>query len=206
VQLKSGGYLVINPTEALVAIDVNTGRFVGKTNLEETALATNLEAVEEVVRQIRVRDLGGIIVLDLIDMVELSHRELVFQKLENELRKDRSKNKVLTISEFGLVEITRKRSRANLERLLTQTCPYCEGSGRIKAISTICLTLRRSLLKLRGTLASKELLVRVHPEVARALQGDERRLLEEAERELGVAIIVQGDAKIHHASFDILEV
>jgi ribonuclease G len=206
VWLKSGGYLVINPTEALVAIDVNTGRFVGKHNLEETALTTNLEAVEEVVRQIRLRDLGGIIVLDLIDMIDPAHREQVFQALESELRKDRSKNKVLTISEFGLVEITRKRSRANLERLLTQTCPYCEGSGRIKAIATICLTLRRALLKLRGSLTSRELLVRVHPDVARALQGPERGIVEEVERELGAALIVQADGKLHHASFDILEV
>jgi ribonuclease G len=206
VWLKSGGYLVINPTEALVAIDVNTGRYVGKYNLEETALTTNLEAVEEVVRQIRLRDLGGIIVLDLIDMMEAAHREQVFQALESELKKDRSKNKVLTISEFGLVEITRKRSRANLERLLTQTCPYCEGSGRIKSVATLCLTLRRALLKLRGTITSKEVLVRVHPEVARALQGEERGVLADVERELAVAVIVQADAKLHHASFDILEV
>ena len=206
VWLKSGGYLVINPTEALVAIDVNTGRYVGKHNLEETALTTNLEAVEEVVRQIRLRDLGGIIVLDLIDMVEEEHRTEVFQALERELRKDRSKNKVLSISEFGLVEITRKRSRANLERLLTQTCPYCEGSGRIKSVATICFSLRRALLKARGTMLSKEVLVRVHPEVARALQGEERGVLADVERELAVAIIVQGDSKLHHTSFDILEV
>jgi ribonuclease G len=206
VWLKSGGYLVINPTEALVAIDVNTGRFVGQHNLEETALAANLEAVEEAVRQIRLRDLGGIIVLDLIDMTEPAHREQVFNALELELRKDRGKHKVLSISEFGLVQITRKRSRANLERLLTQTCPYCEGSGRIKSVATICLSLRRAALALRGTLISKELLVRVHPEVARMLQREERSILEEIERELAVGIIVQADAKLHHSSFDILEV
>jgi ribonuclease G len=206
VWLKSGGYLVINPTEALVAIDVNTGRFVGQHNLEETAFAANLEAVEEAVRQIRLRDLGGIIVLDLIDMTDPAHREQVFHALELELRKDRGKHKVLSISEFGLVQITRKRSRANLERLLTQTCPYCEGSGRIKSIATICLNVRRAALALRGTLISKELLVRVHPDVARILQREERGILEEIERELGVGIIMQGDAKLHHTSFDILEV
>ncbi len=205
VWLRSGGYLVINQTEALVAIDVNTGRFVGTHNLEETALAADLEAVAEVVRQIRLRDLGGIIVLDLIDMTEPEHRERVFQALESELRKDRQKNKVLSISEFGLVEITRKRSRANLERQLTQTCPYCEGSGRIKAVATICFSLRRSLLRMRGRMLSKELLVRAHPEVARALQGEEHGVLVEVERELGVAVIVQADAKLHHASYDILE-
>lgn len=206
VWLKSGGYLVINPTEALVAIDVNTGRFVGQHNLEETALAANLEAVEEAVRQIRLRDLGGIIVLDLIDMTDPVHREEVFQALERELRKDRGKHKVLSISEFGLVQITRKRSRSNLERLLTQTCPYCEGSGRIKSVATICLSVRRAALALRGTLNSKELLVRVHPEVARLLQREERGIVEEIERELGIAIILQSDAKLHHTSFDILEV
>lgn len=206
VWLKSGGYLVINPTEALVAIDVNTGRFVGQHNLEETALAANLEAVEEAVRQIRLRDLGGIIVLDLIDMTDAAHREEVFQALERELRKDRGKHKVLSISEFGLVQITRKRSRSNLERLLTQTCPYCEGSGRIKSVATICLSVRRAALALRGTLNSKELLVRVHPEVARLLQREERGIVEEIERELGIAIILQSDAKLHHTSFDILEV
>lgn len=206
VWLKSGGYLVINPTEALVAIDVNTGRFVGQHNLEETALAANLEAVEEAVRQIRLRDLGGIIVLDLIDMTDPAHREQVFHALEQELRKDRGKHKVLSISEFGLVQITRKRSRANLERLLTQTCPYCEGSGRIKSVATICLSLRRTALALRGTLISKELLVRVHPDVARMLQREERGIIEEIERELAVGIIMQADAKLHHTSFDILEV
>ncbi len=206
VWLKSGGYLVINPTEALVAIDVNTGRYVGTRNLEETALATNLEAVEEVVRQIRLRDLGGIIVLDLIDMTEKEHRERVFAALERELRKDRAKYKVLSISEFGLVEITRKRSRSNLERLLTQTCPYCEGSGRIPSLATICLSLRRAALRLAGTIGSKELLLRVHPDVARALQREERAVVEELERELGAAILLQGDAKLHHTGFDILEV
>src|SRR3954466_3352527 len=125
VWLKSGGYIVINPTEALVAIDVNTGRFVGQTSLEDTVLQTNLEAVSEIVRQIRLRDLGGIIVIDLIDMTEPEHRQEVFASLESEIKKDRAKTKVLNISEFGLVEITRKRSRSNLERLLTQPCPYC---------------------------------------------------------------------------------
>ena len=206
VWLKSGGYLVINPTEALVAIDVNTGRFVGRHNLEDTALRTNLEAIEEVVRQIRLRDLGGIIVLDLIDMVEKEHREEVFEALERELRKDRAKYKVLSISEFGLVEITRKRSRTNLERLLTQPCPYCGGGGRVKSVTTLCLALRREALKLRGTLSSRELLLRVHPEVARALQKEEKAVVEELERALAVAILIQGDPKLHHESFDILEV
>jgi ribonuclease G len=206
VWLKSGGYLVINPTEALVAIDVNTGRFVGRTNLEDTVLRTNLEAVQEVVRQIRLRDLGGIIVLDLIDMTEQEHRDQVFGALMQELRKDRAKNKVLNISEFGLVEITRKRSRANLERLLTQPCPYCQGAGRVKSVPTICLDLRRELLRLRGRIDRQELLVRVHPDVARALYNDERAILDELERVLGVSIVLRSDPELHTERFDVVEV
>jgi len=206
VWLKSGGYIVINPTEALVAIDVNTGRFVGQSDLEDTVLKTNLEAVSEIVRQIRLRDLGGIIVIDLIDMIEQEHREEVFGLLEAEIKKDRAKTKVLNISEFGLVEITRKRSRSNLERLLTQPCPYCSGHGRIKSIATICLNLRKDLLALRGKMGQSELLLRVHPEISRALQQEERAILDELERSLGVRILIQGDPDLHHERFDVVEV
>jgi ribonuclease G len=205
VWLKSGGYLVINQTEALVAIDVNTGRYVGEVNLEGTALTTNLEAIEEIVRQIRLRDLGGIIVVDLIDMVEVENRERVFAALEHELKRDRSKYKVLSISEFGLVEITRKRSRTNLERLLTRSCPSCEGSGRVPSVATTCLRIRRAFLRLRETTSWKEILLRVHPEVARAFQREERPVLEELERTMGAGIHLQGDSKLHPAAFDILE-
>jgi ribonuclease G len=207
VWLKSGGYIVINPTEALVAIDVNTGRFVGQSNLEDTVLQTNLEAVQEIVRQIRLRDLGGIIVIDLIDMIEPEHRAEVFAALDGELKKDRAKTKMLAISEFGLVEITRKRSRANLERLLTQPCPYCAGRGRVKSVATICLNLRKELLHLRGRFGQQpELLLRVHPEVSRALQQEERAILDELERSLGVRILLQSDPEIHHERFDVVEV
>ncbi|GMU63821.1 MAG: hypothetical protein AMXMBFR36_00950 [Acidobacteriota bacterium] len=206
VWLPSGGYLVINPTEALVAIDVNTGRYVGRDNLEETALATNLEAVVEVVRQVRLRDLGGILVVDFIDMVDRGHREQVFAALESELRKDRSKSKVLAMSEFGLVEITRERSRANLERQLTSSCTYCEGSGRIASVVTTCLAIRRAALRLAGTIGSSELMIRLHPEVARALRGEERSILEELERELATRVLLQEDSQLHRSGFDILEV
>ena len=170
-------------------------------------LQTNLEAVQEIVRQIRLRDLGGIIVIDLIDMVEAPHREQVFASLESEIKKDRAKTKLLNISEFGLVEITRKRSRANLERLLTQPCPYCSGRGRIKSIATICLNLRKELLHLqRARSANSELLLRVHPEIARALQQEERAILDELERSLGVHILIQSDPELHHERFDVVEV
>ena len=149
--LKSGGYLVINQTEALVAIDVNTGRYVGKKSsgrLEDTIVKTNLEAVKEIVRQIRLRDLGGIIVLDLIDMEEKKNRQRVFQEVEKELRKDRSPSKALQVSDFGLVIVTRKRVKQSLERQLTEPCPYCSGSGSIKSSATICYEILTELQKI----------------------------------------------------------
>ncbi len=204
--LKSGGYIVINQTEALVAIDVNTGRYTGERNLEDTVLKTNLEAVAEIVRQIRLRDLGGIIVVDLIDMTEEEHRRQVFEAFAAELHRDRARNKMLNISEFGLVEITRKRSRANLERLLTQPCPYCGGTSRIRSVSTICLNLRREVMRLKGEILGREILVRVHPEVARALQQEERSILDELERTLEVGVLVQSDPELHQERFTIEEV
>ena len=153
VWLKSGGSIVINQTEALVAIDVNTGRYVGKKTagrLEDTILKTNLEAVKEIVRQIRLRDLGGIIVLDFIDMEEKKNRQKVFQTVEQELRKDRAPSKALQVSDFGLVIITRKRVKQSLERVLTEPCPYCAGSAVIKSSSTICYEILSEVKKISG--------------------------------------------------------
>jgi len=140
VWLKSGGYIVINHTEALVAIDVNTGKYVGRgsTRLEDTIVKTNIDAVKEIVRQIRLRDLGGIIVVDFIDMEERRNREKVLQALEDALRQDRAPSKVLPFNEFGLVAITRKRTKQALEKVLCQPCPYCSGSGMVKSVPTIC--------------------------------------------------------------------
>lgn len=204
--LKSGGHIVIHPTEALVAIDVNTGRYVGQHNLEDTVLTTNLEAVQEIVRQIRLRNLGGIIVIDLIDMAEQEHRDQVYAALEQEMSKDRAKHKVLNISEFGLVEITRKRSRPSLERTLTQPCPYCRSSRRIKSLTTICLELRRQLLRQKERYRDREILLRVHPDVAQRLQKQQQSVLNELECVLHSEILLQSDANLHHESFDILEV
>ena len=155
VWLKSGGSIVINQTEALVAIDVNTGRYVGKKTagrLEDTILKTNLEAVKEIVRQIRLRDLGGIIVLDFIDMEEKKNRQKVFQAVEQELRKDRAPSKALQVSDFGLVIITRKRVKQSLERVLTEPCPYCAGSAVIKSSSTICYEILSEVKKIGADL------------------------------------------------------
>ncbi len=207
VWLKSGGHIVINPTEALVAIDVNTGRFVGGQNLEETILQTNLEAVREIVRQIRLRNLGGILVLDLIDMTVPEHRQRVFAALEEELRRDRAKNKVLSISEFGLVELTRKRSRPSLERQLTQPCPYCDSRGRIKSAATVALAVRRQVLRHHALHPGvREVLVRVNPEVARAMQQEQHAIVDELERQLGISVLVQADAAMHHERYDVQEV
>ncbi len=205
VWLKSGGYIVINQTEALVAIDVNTGKYVGKKNLEETVFRTNVEAAREIVRQIRLRDLGGIIVLDFIDMEEPSNRAQLFATLEEEIRKDRSKTKILQISEFGLIEMTRKRVRQSLERSLTQACPYCGGSGRIKSNMTIALEIWRELMKSRDLHEGQDVIVRVNPVVYGTLHtGDP--IFEEVERNLGIHLVFKPDDSLHHEQFDVMRI
>lgn len=205
VWLRSGGYIVINPTEALVAIDVNTGRFVGGKDLETTVKQTNLEAVEEIVRQIRLRDLSGIIVIDLIDMTEAENREAVFAALERELEKDRAKHQVLNLSEFGLVELTRKRSRENLSRLLTRPCPTCEGSGRIRSLSTICLRLRREILTRANRLGDRRLVVSLHSEVLRSLESEQRDILDELREALGDQLVLETDNSLREEEYHIGE-
>ena len=204
VPLRSGGTLVINPTEALVAIDVNTGRYVGRDNLEQTVLATNLEAVVEVARQIRLRNLGGLVVVDLIDMEDEANREQVYQRLLEALAHDRSRSKALPISEFGLVELTRKRTRPSLERQMTRCCTHCHGTGRIRRRSAVCFALRQQLLARRDELTGQDVLVRVHPEVAGALQNAERAILDELETLLETEILVQSDRQLHQDRFEIL--
>jgi ribonuclease G len=209
VWLKSGGSIVINQTEALVAIDVNTGRYVGKKTagrLEDTILKTNLEAVKEIVRQIRLRDLGGIIVLDFIDMEEKKNRQKVFQTVEQELRKDRSPSKALQVSDFGLVIITRKRVKQSLERVLTEPCPYCAGSAVIKSRSTICYEILSEVKKISGDLDGESLVLRVNPDIARALKDEERAVLKELKQSIGREIAVKPDVQLHHEQFDLMAV
>jgi ribonuclease G len=203
VWLRSGGYIVINQTEALVAIDVNTGKYVGKKNLEETVFRTNLEAAKEIVRQIRLRDLGGIIVLDFIDMEDPQNRERLFETLENEIKKDRSKTKILQISEFGLIEMTRKRVRQSLERSLTQACPYCGGSGRIKSNTTIALEIWRELMKVRDFHDGQDVIVRLNPIVYATLHAGDP-IFEELERSLGIHLVFKPDEALHHEQFDVM--
>jgi ribonuclease G len=207
VWLKSGGYIVINQTEALVAIDVNTGRYVGKRSsgrLEDTILKTNLEAVKEIVRQVRLRDLGGIIVLDLIDMEEKKNRQKVFQAVEQELRKDRAPSKTLQVSDFGLVIVTRKRVKQSLERTLTEPCPYCSGTGLIKSSATICHEILSEFTKIAPELNGHGLVLRVNPDIARALKEDERAVLKDLESKLGRKLTIKPDPYLHHEQFDVM--
>jgi Rne/Rng family ribonuclease len=208
VWLKSGGYLVINQTEALVAIDVNTGRYVGKRTgrLEDTIVKTNLEAVKEIVRQLRLRDLGGIIVLDLIDMEEKKNRQKVFQEVEKELRKDRSPSKALQVSDFGLVIVTRKRVKQSIERQLTDPCPYCSGSGSIKSASTICYEIVTEMKKIAPELEGQGVIIRVNPDIARALKEEESAVLRDLQSMLGRAVTIKPDAHLHHEQFDVMAV
>jgi ribonuclease G len=208
VWLKSGGSIVINQTEALVAIDVNTGRYVGKRTgrLEDTIVKTNLEAVKEIVRQIRLRDLGGIIVLDLIDMEERKNRQKVLQAVELELKKDRSPSKVLQVSDFGLVIITRKRVKQSLERVLTEPCPYCSGAGVIKSTSTICYEILSEVKKIGSELNGHGLVLRVNPEIARALKEEERAVMSDLKLALGKEIAIKPDTHLHHEQFDVMAV
>jgi ribonuclease G len=208
VWLKSGGYLVINQTEALVAIDVNTGRYVGKRTgrLEDTIVKTNLEAVKEIVRQLRLRDLGGIIVLDLIDMEEKKNRQRVFQEVEKELRKDRSPSKALQVSDFGLVIVTRKRVKQSLERQLTEPCPYCSGAGLIKSSSTICYEILAEMQKIGAELEGQGVILRVNPDIARALKEEEIVVFRELQQILGKPITIKPDMHLHHEQFDVMAV
>src|SRR6187397_1677817 len=209
VWLKSGGSIVINQTEALVAIDVNTGRYVGKKTsgrLEDTIVKTNLEAVKEIVRQIRLRDLGGIIVLDFIDMEERKNRQKVFQAVELETKKDRSPSKLLQVSDFGLVILTRKRVKQSLERVLTEPCPYCSGTGVIKSSSTICYEILSEVRKIGAELNGGGVVLRVNPEIARALKEEERAVFRDLKQSLGREISVKPDNQLHHEQFDLMAV
>jgi ribonuclease G len=209
VWLKSGGSIVINQTEALVAIDVNTGRYVGKRTagrLEDTIVKTNLEAAKEIVRQIRLRDLGGIIVLDFIDMEERKNRQKVFQALEQELKRDRAPSKALQVSDFGLIVITRKRVKQSLERVLTEPCPYCSGSGVIKSSSTICYEILAEMKKIGPELNGHAVVLRVNPDIARALKEEESAVLRDLRATLGKDLTVRPDVHLHHEQFDVMAV
>lgn len=204
VWLKSGGYIVINQTEALVAIDINTGKYVGKTaRLEDTIVKTNCDAIREIVRQIRLRDLGGIIVIDFIDMDEKKNRQKVMQTLEEALKADRAPSKVLQFNDFGLVAITRKRVKQSLERTLGTPCPYCTATGFVKSPSTIANEIFVEMRKIRKQVEKEDVIVRVNPEVAKELKTNNGKRIQELEELVGQTVLVKSDPQLHQEQFDI---
>jgi ribonuclease G len=204
VWLKSGGYIVINQTEALVAIDINTGKYVGKSNrLEDTIVKTNTDAVKEIVRQVRLRDLGGIIVVDFIDMDERKNRQKVMQALEDAMRADRAPYKILQFNDFGLVAITRKRVKQSLERTLCAPCPYCDGAGYVKSVQTVVGEILQEAQKVASVLERGDVTLRVHPEVAKLLKSNKNDYLQELEQILGRTVLVKSDALMHQEKFDL---
>ncbi|MBW1916547.1 MAG: Rne/Rng family ribonuclease [Deltaproteobacteria bacterium] len=197
VWLKSGGYIIIEPTEALVVIDVNTGRYVGKHNLEETILKTNLEAVKEIAYQLRLRNIGGLIVIDFIDMEKEANREKVYNALRDALKKDRAKTSVLRMSELGLIEMTRQRTRESLHHLLTEPCPYCDEQGFIRSRITVAYDILRELMSEAGSLLGGHIMVEVHPEVAKVLLDEGGQTLESLEQQFNKTITVRSNPELH---------
>ena len=205
VWLKSGGYILFDTTEALTAIDVNTGRFVGRKNLEETILRTNLEAVQEIAYQLRLRNIGGIIIIDFIDMEKHAERDKVFHALEEALRSDKAKTNILKISELGLVQMTRKRTRESLLRLLTETCPHCEGKGVVKSKTTICNDILREVRRSAPHVGGPRIVVKCHPGIAEMLLGEEKAGIERLERSLGKSIAVLARKHFHPEQYEVDE-
>jgi ribonuclease G len=204
VWLHSGGYITIERTEALTAIDVNTGRFVGKRSQEETILKTNLEATAEVVHQLRLRNIGGIIIIDFIDMEKEVNRKKVYEALREAIKRDKARTNILKISELGLVEMTRQRTRESLENMLLGPCPYCEGRGRIKSHVTVAYEILRAIKREKTHLEDgKRIVVRLHPDVANFLYDEESRSLDHLEREINHKIIIKAAETLHHDQYEI---
>jgi ribonuclease G len=203
VWLKSGGYIVIDHTEALVAIDVNTGKYVGKRDFEETVLKINLEAATEVVRQIRLRDLGGIIIIDFIDMERAEHRDQVFKALTRALADDKARTNVLEISELGLVEMTRKRVRQSLQSLFCAPCPTCKGSGVVKSDVTLSAEIFRKIQAQSKEGGGRDVVIRVHPEMAHHLESSQREGLEKLQGLIGRKVVIQATASYHREQYDL---
>jgi ribonuclease G len=203
VWLKSGGYIIIDEAEALVAIDVNTGRYVGRRNLEDTIIKTNLEAVKEITYQLRLRNCGGIIILDFIDMEKETNKEKVLTALKDELQKDRAKTNVLSMSALGLVEMTRKRTRESMVKTLCEPCSYCDGKGFIKSKTTICYEIFRELQREGRDKEAQVTQIHVHPDVADWLYDEEREMLEQTEESLGRRIVIKTEETFHLEQFEV---
>jgi len=203
VWLKSGGYIVIDQTEALISIDVNTGKFVGKISLEDTILKTNIEAVKEVAYQIRLRNLGGIIIVDFIDMEKEENREKLFSVFEEAMKRDRAKCTILQVSELGLLEMTRKRVRESLGRVLCEPCPYCDAKGFVKSPTTVSYEILRELRKIGSQKNISQVIVTAHPSIMNLIYEEERERIEEIERESGLKIIVRAENTYHQEYFEV---
>jgi len=202
VWLKSGGYIVIDQTEAMTVIDVNTGKFVGKEELEDTILKTNLEALKEIAYQIRLRNLGGIIIVDFIDMEKYENREKVFNAFVEAMKKDRAKNTISTISELGLIQMTRKRVRESLGRTLCESCPYCEGKGFVKSPRTLCYEIFRKITRL-GKHGGQRIIVTAHPSVAELLTDEERAGVEDIENKYNIKVTIRESHNLHQENYEI---
>jgi ribonuclease G len=203
IWLKSGGYIVIESTEALTVIDVNTGSYVGKRNLEETIVKTNLEAVKELAYQIRLRNIGGLIVIDFIDMNREADKEKVFYALKEFLEKDKAKTLVLKMSELGLIEMTRKRTKEDINLFLTDSCPYCEGKGRLKSPTTICYDIFRDLERESVSGAEGKVYLLTSPEIEKVLKEEERYSVMELEKKINRRIIIVGKNDFHIEQYEI---
>ena len=206
VQLKSGGYLFIDQTESMTTIDVNTGAFVGHRNLEETIFKTNLEASQAIARQLRLRNLGGIIIIDFIDMTEEEHKRQVFRSLQKSLEQDRAKHHICEVSPLGLVEMTRERTRESLEHVLCETCPVCDGRGSVKTRETTCYEIFREILRQSRQFEAQQFLVLAAQDVVNMLQDDESRSLAELETFIGKSVKLQVETLYTQEQFDVVMV
>ncbi|MEK7871860.1 MAG: Rne/Rng family ribonuclease, partial [Nitrospirota bacterium] len=204
VWLKSGGYIVVDQTEALTVIDVNTGRYVGKRDLEDTILKTNLEAVKEIAYQLRLRNIGGIIIIDFIDMGREKNREKVFSLFQEALKSDKARTNILKISELGLVEMSRERVRENLMRMLCEPCSYCDGRGYTKSPTTVCYEIFREIKRMGLSPKDKKIIIGTHPNVANLLYDEERQGVEDLENLFHKKIIIKSDSNLHTEEYDIV--
>ena len=204
VELKSGGYLIIDQTEAMTTVDVNTGAFVGHRNLEETIFNTNIEATSAIARQLRLRNLGGIIIIDFIDMVSDEHKRRVLHSLESALAKDRAKANINGLSALGLVEMTRKRTRESLEHILCDVCPACSGRGSQKTVETVCYEILREIVRVNRAYAADKFMVYAAPSVSEALINDEYHNLAELELFIGKQVSIQTESLYNQEQFDVV--
>ncbi len=204
IWLKSGGYIIIEQMEALTAIDVNTGRYVGKRSLEETILQTNLEAVKEIIYQLRLRNIGGIIIIDFIDMEKERHREKVFNALKETLKSDKAKSNILKISSLGLMEMTRERNRESVGRTLSEPCPYCEGRGFLKSKTTLCYEIFQEIRREAPKMKGDRVFVNVHPDIADLLYDEENEGVEELEKKYSKRIIIRARNDYHQEQFEVM--